>query len=393
MPSFSGTLNSNVIFAAIWNMIISQQVFADNLMKHQNLIDEARVDGSLFGDTKLYYATDVLKSYEWTNDSEAANLLALNRPAAPSIQAITINQFRQVFVTVDEYLTKQAFKEPGAFSQFTAVTLSWLRDTKRVHDGTTFNTFIGTDESSTGDQSGTIPVSTAISGLSGDEANRVEAMTIAQHLADLLVKMGDYSRDYNDYQYMRSTSEDKIKIVWNSAFINKIRKVDLPTIFHKESVFNDISQRIMPSRYFGVAITSSNISSYSASTPAPGKPINSGTNAYTPGTNHANGCIRSLVEKTYTSGGVTANYFPGDELPNGATIVASTGDWLPGECYIEDPTIIFKIYVELPPFMSAMDVGTSFFNPRSLTTNHYVTWGHNTLEHLKNYPCVVRRRG
>ena len=56
------TLTANEIYDTMANMIISQQVFADNLSKHQTLVDKARVDGGLYGDTKLYYATDVLKS-------------------------------------------------------------------------------------------------------------------------------------------------------------------------------------------------------------------------------------------------------------------------------------------------------------------------------------------
>ena len=63
MGAFNGTLNSNEIFAALYNMIISQQVFADNLKgTNSSLVDMAKVDGSMYGDTKLYYATDVLKS-------------------------------------------------------------------------------------------------------------------------------------------------------------------------------------------------------------------------------------------------------------------------------------------------------------------------------------------
>ena len=31
MPKFTGKLKSNAIFAALYNMIISQQVFADNI--------------------------------------------------------------------------------------------------------------------------------------------------------------------------------------------------------------------------------------------------------------------------------------------------------------------------------------------------------------------------
>ena len=77
------TLTANEIYNTLANMIISQQVFADNISKHQTLVDKARVDGGLYGDTKLYYATDVLKSVAWGNDSEASNLLSLDRAEDP----------------------------------------------------------------------------------------------------------------------------------------------------------------------------------------------------------------------------------------------------------------------------------------------------------------------
>ena len=390
MPAFTGQLNTNAIFAMIYNMIISQIVFADNIGKHQDLVDEARVDGGLYGDTKLYYSTDVLKSRVWLNDAEASNLLAINRPKNPEVQAIELNIFRQVDVTVDQYLTKQAFKDEMAFAQFISVTLGWLSETKRVHDGTTYNTFIGTDESSTGGQSVTVDVTTAVGSATGEEANRLEASAIAESLANLMVKMGDYSRAYNDYQHLRSYSQESLKVVWNSSFVNRIQKRDLPTIFHKDFV-DKLGDRVMPSRYFGVVITSSNVSSYSDSTPAAGKPIDSDDGSYVPGSNNANGTIRSMIETDVTVSSTTYHLFPGDELPAGATIGASK-NFAYGDVYIEDPSIICKIYVVLPPFMSAFEVGTSFFNARSLTTNHYLTWGRNTLEHLKNYPVVTMRK-
>ena len=109
MPvNFTGTLNSNEIFAAIYNMIISQQVFADNIVHKNTLVDRFKTDGTLYGDTKLFYSTDVLKSAEWGKDLEAANLLTLYRPESPECQKVTIDQFRQICLTVDEYLTKRA---------------------------------------------------------------------------------------------------------------------------------------------------------------------------------------------------------------------------------------------------------------------------------------------
>ena len=393
MANFTGQLRSNEIFSALYNMIISQQVFADNLGKHQTLVDKARVDGSLDGDTKLYYSTDVLKSVAWGNDAEASNLLALHRPAAPECQAIHLDIFRQISLTVDNYLSRRAWSTFDAFSSFNSVMLGWMRETKRVYDGTLYSAFIGTNETSTGSQMRSVDLTSASSGdplygLSGVEKEQMEAMLIAQSLADLIVEMGDYSRDFNDYQNLRSYAEDSIKVVWNAKFVNKIRKIDLPTIFHKDGLMDKFEEEILPARYFGVVLNSSTIGTYSASTPAAGKPIDSDDGSYVPGTGHANGCVRSLVEKDVTVSGTDYHVFPGDEIPAGATVKAS-GTFELGETYIEQADIICKVLVKLPPIMSAFEVGTSFFNAKSLTENHYLTFGHNTLEHLKNYPFIT----
>lgn len=393
MATFLGQLRSNEIFSALYNMIISQQVFADNLGKHQTLVDKARVDGGLYGDTKLFYSTDVLKSVAWGNDAEASNLLALHRPDAPEVQAIVLDQFRQISLTVDNYLSKRAWSSEGAFSQFNSVMLGWLRDTKRVYDGTLYNAFIGTRETSTGAQMQTVDLKSAsagdpLYGLTGVEKEQMEAMLIAQKLADLMVALGDYGRDFNDYANLRSYAEEDIKVVWNSIWVNKIRKIDLPTIFHKDGLMDKFEEEVLPSRYFGVVLTSSNIASYSASTPTTGKPIDSDDGSYVPGVGHANGCVRAMIEKDITVGGTAYHVFAGDEIPSGATVKAS-GTFELGEVYIEDANVICKVLVKLPPYMSAFEVGTSFFNAKSLTENHYLTFGHNTLEHLSNYPFIT----
>ena len=394
MPNFSGSLRSNEIFSAIYNMIISQQVFADNIKgTYSSLVDKARVDGSLYGDQKLFYSTDVLKSVAWANDSEASNLLSLDRPSAPKCQAIVLDQFRQIRLTVDDYLSKRAWSTEGAFAEFNSVMLGWIRDTKRVYDSMLYNAFIGSDVSAVGKQTVNIDLGTGsghpLYNLSGVEKEQMEAMLIARGLADLFVDMRDVSRNYNDYQQLRSYSDEEMIVVWNSKYVNKIRKIDLPTIFHKDGLVDKFEEEVLPERFFGIVITSDNISTYSASTPTTNKPINSSTGAYTPGSNNANGKVSSLVEKVVTVSGTDYHVFPGDELPAGATIIASTGQFLPGEVYFNTSDIICKVYTKLPPIMSAFEVGTSFFNARSLTTNHYLTWGYNTLEHLKGKPCVT----
>ena len=357
MATFSGQLRSNEIFSALYNMIISQEVFADNLGEHQTLVDKARVDGGLYGDTKLYYSTDVLKSVPWGNDAEAANLLALHRPEAPECQAIHLDIFRQICLTVDNYLSKRAWATEGAFSSFNSVMLGWMKETKRVYDGTLYNVFIGTTKATGVGQTVSVDLSGATS-LTGVEKEQMEAMLIAQKLADLMVAMGDYSRDFNDYGNLRSYAKDGIKVVWNSKFVNKIRKVDLPTIFHKDGLVDKFEEDILPERYFGDVNTEKL-------------------------TNIAANTVRSTIEKDYTVSSKITHVFPGDYIPAGATVEIGEGYKAPTK------DVICKVLVKLPPYMSAFEVGTSFFNAKSLTENHYLTFGHNTIEYLKNYPFIT----
>lgn len=354
MAAFDGQLKSNEIFAALYNMIISQQVFSDNIKgTHSSLADKFRVDGTLYGDTKLYYSTDVLKSYDWLNDQEAANLLELNRPEAPECQAITIDKFRQIRLTTDDYLSKRAWGTEGAFSSFNSVMQGWVGDTKKIYDSTLVNTFVGTTESETGLQTQEITLPT----VSGDpEAeNRLGAQTIAEKIANIMVQLKDISRDYNDYGNLRSLAQDDIMIIWNSDFYNKILKIDLPSIYHKEGLLE--SGEVLPARYFGKVNTSSGTIS---------------------GTNQT---IRSLIETDYGS----THVFPGDLLPSGASYAANT-------TYTVDEEIVCKIiHKNSVPYMSAFEVATSFFNPRSLTDTKYLTFGYNTLEYLKNYPFITLR--
>lgn len=213
---FNGQLNSNEIFSSIYNMIISQQVFADNIKgTFSELSQMFKTDGTLYGDTKLFYATDVLKSHPWGNDAEAANLLALDRPADPKCQAITLDQFRQIRLTVDNYLSKRAWGDEGAFSSFNSVMLGWIRDTKKIYDSTLINSYVGTVE--TAANLGTIEVLLSEITETGEAKNRLEAMTIGQTIADTLVLMKDVSRDFNDYQFLRSYEPSDLVCIWNSA--------------------------------------------------------------------------------------------------------------------------------------------------------------------------------
>lgn len=353
MPTaFTGQLRPNEIFGALYNMIISQQVFADNIKgTYSQLVDKFRVDGSMYGDSKIYYASDALQSVEWLDDAEAQNLLELHRPEAPRQQIITISNFRQIRLTVDNYLSKRAWGTEGAFTSFNSVMLGWIRDTKRIYDATLMNSFVGTTETTIGEQDMTI---TAVEGQN-------DALTIAVALADLLVALKDVSRDYNDYGFIRSYDESDLMVVFNAKLWNQLRKADLPTVFHKEGLMDEFEKVILPARYFGRKVGDTHIQ---ATVPA------EGIQTY-----------RTLVEGDF--GGV--HLFPGDEIPEGAT-------YFQDEAYMEDDTIAFKvIHKNSVPFMSAFEVGTSFYNPRSLTETHFLTWGYSDLDYLANYPFITAR--
>lgn len=369
MPNFNGTLNPNEIFAAIYNMIISQEVFADNIYDTKStLADRSRVDGGLYGDTKLFYSTDVLKSFDWLNDAEAGNLLKLHRPEAPECQEITIDKFRMIPLTVDNYLSKRAWGTEGAFSQFNSQMLGWMRDTKRVYDATLFNSFVGTHiaEGSAQNITFEIPGANGTEDFNAEAYRRIVAQTIAEKMANLLVDLEDVSRDYNDYGNLRAYNPADLVFVWNSEWVNQIKKLDVPTIFHKDGLIDKFAENVLPARYFGTVNTSS---------------------GSTGGTNTN---VRSLIEKDYNTvepnqPGYDAkkHIFPGDLLPINTPYEAY-------ETYTQNGDIIFKVYHKKSiPFMTAFETGTEFFNQRSLTQTHYLTWGYNGLEHLKNYPFIT----
>lgn len=364
MTNYNGKLNTNEIFSAIYNMIISQQVFANNIKgTKSSLVDAARIDGNLYGDTKLFYSTDILKSAPWGNDAEAVNLLALHRPKAPSVQAVTLDKFRQISLTVDNYLSKRAFSTENAFSEFNSVMLGWIRDTKKVYDSTTYNAFLGTEETNEGKQDVSVQI-TQDPDANDEVNNRIMAMMVAKTMADILVDLEDVTRDYNDYGYLRSYTADDFRFVWNAAWVNQIRKVDLPTIFHKDMI-DKFAEYTLPARYFG-------------------------TTNDTSVTNSDGLTIRSLVEQDVTTSTGTVHLFAGDIIPAGVALVSGGSIVYPS--YTEDSSIAFKIvHKQSIPYMSAFEVGTSFFNPKSLTENHYLTFGHNTLVHLKEFPLITAR--
>ena len=373
----SPLLNANEIFATIFNMIISQNVYSDNIKgTYGDLAQRFKVDGTMYGDTKLYYATDCLKSRKWTGDSEASNLLALHRPEAPKVQYVQIDQARIIELTIDNYLTKRAWSTEGAFSQFNAVMVGWMSDTKRVYESRLINCFVGNTVSAAAKNTITIDLTTATSGLTGEEKNRVEAQTIATEIADLLVDLKDTTRDYNDYGFLRSYNEDDFYYIFNAKVVNKITKLDLPTIFHNENLVDKMGKDALPTRYFGRALVEGDFGS--------GKVIKA-NGEY----DSSKGTLRAADEFDYNN----VHYFPGDALATSGTYVGVVGGLEASSVYLEINDVICKIvHKSGVPFMGAFETNTSFFNPVSLTENKYLIWMYSQPCYLKNYPFLTIKK-
>lgn len=373
--NYGGKLKANEIYASVYNMIISQQVFANNLKFKDNFIN--RVDGGLYGDTKLYYSTDALALYDWGGDEEATKLLELNRPEDPQCQEITLDVFKQIRLTLDRYLTKRAWMNENAFSSFNSVMLGWMGDTKKTYDNRLNKVFRGTFETAEGKQSITIALPTDENDQEAE--NRLQAQTISKEVADVQTNLRDEDRDYNDYGNLRSYNNDDFDIIWNASYANTILKLDLPTIYHKDGLI-DID-KVMPAKYFGTI----------------GKVT--GTAITSDGLTYRmlKGGWVTLAEDTIIKGktvtkGTSVFLFPGDIIPNKIQVASTTAITVP--FYVENGKVICKlIHKEDIPYMSAFEAGTNFFNPRALVDTHYTTFGHNDLQHLHNFPLITIKAG
>ena len=365
MGLFTGSLHVNEIYDSIYNMIIGQQVFVKNISSpFSSLVDRARIDGSLYGDTYLKYSTNALETYEFVPDSSnQLNLLAVNRAPKPKCQAITLDKFRWIPVTIDSYFSKRGWQDQNTFAQFNSVLLQWLSDTKRIYEATTYNAFVGTEETSTGSQQQTVDlgntiIEAAATTVDQEAYYRLIAESIAQKLQDIMIDMRDVGTGYNDYGFYRAIDTNDLEIVWNADWVNLIRKVGLPTIFHKDGLLEIKDENILPAKYFGS--------------------VNSSATTATTGT-------RALEEQTIGGN----HYWAGEEIAAGASVPAGKS-YAQTAAVLTAGSVICKImHKDDIPYMSAYETETTFINGKNLSENHYLHFGHNTLEHLFEYPLVT----
>ena len=381
------TLNQNIITKALFNMIISQHIF-DGKVASTGLADKFRVDGTLYGDTKLYYSFDIGSMQDWLNDKEAPSLLELNRNKSGYIQSVTMGVYKMAFITIDRYLSKQAFMGEGTFSQFTSFLTSSLRKIKKVYDRALINSKVGTLEPSTPRCDINI---VSPKGATTEETNRLEAQTIAQKMAVLAVELADNNRDFNKLGYLRSYELSDLIAVWNVEKKSKVTQLDLPTIFHNEiDVSRGLTEVVLPQKWFGKAMSSDYTLAEEEETNKTNRVSVSGWYDLKTGT-------KATLKEVPDDNSVFL--YAGDLIPwKGQTIHDNARDkdvtvavtTFPKENgYVEDPTIAFVLLDKNSlPFMSGFEVGTEFYNPRSLTNTHFLIFGHNNLEFIEEYPRI-----
>lgn len=394
MPKFGNTLLPNAIYKTLGNMIISQEIFGDlGDTSYTEIVDIARVDGSMYGDTKLYYTPDCLYSKEWGSLAEATKLLELEMPDDPSVQGIVLNKFRQIKLSLEEYLTKQAWMDEYAFSNFTQIMKGYIQKTKRIHDVTTYNAFIGNEETTLGKQSQTIDLTTAVGDLTGQEANRVRGAAVGQFIADLAADMRRTTRDYNDAGSPDSYNLRDMLAIWNSKYVNQIEKQSMPTTYH-DQIVDKLGEFVYPPEFFGKGKNAATKFKATADTRslveqkitfAGGEEVQETMRAYT-----SAGVKKILHKGDKLAAGDYAYLFAQDSIPKDTVIAASGNVIYPS--YDVDPNKVFILMDRRSvPFMSAFEVGGYFHNPGSLTNSYFYTWGYNTLEHLEGKPFIVVR--
>lgn len=358
MTDFNGLLNSNELRTSLFNQLISIDVYASNI-KHtySNVLNANRVDGSLYGDTKVYTFGDLKHVLDWAGISECSRLLETDVNQRFTQKKITLNKWKMIIDTTQPYMDKRAWLGEGGYGQFVSLANQLVVDTKKVYLTELYNSFICTHDASNANihtLTITVPYSDNI-----EARNRLEAQTIATEIANLYDEgLKDVSRDYNEFGYRMSFDEGSLMTIINAKYANKITKLDVPTIFNKEGLAPNAEK--LPSRFFGAVNSSATVGDGST--------------------------VRSLVATEFTAtGNITYDgiaYKSGDTIPVEPGALVPTGYTAKaGESYTVDSSIVFKIMAKgNVPFMTGMNVEEDFHNPRGQANTKFVIFGYNTLE-------------
>lgn len=356
------TLNANEVYASLSNMIISQTVWADNIKRPGKLIDRFRKEGAMYGDTKYFYSIDSLGVHIWPDSTRksTSNLLSKDYPQDPHVESIKIDQFRQIRLTTEALLSRRAWMSEGVFGDFQSVLINMMTEAKQAYEDTLFDAFVGTVEGITTNAPTVALLSGATDAVDIEAQHRVNAARISETIENLIDDLKEYSKGYNSLGYLRSYAPSDFVIIFNNKYKNLVKYGALPTLFNAMGIETKFDHEALNHKFFGTisALTTS----------AAG--------------------ARKLQPGWLTVGGVATYFRAGDVVPTGTTVPANS-TYINTVFQAKDDVICKLVHKDAVEYDSAFTTQTEFWNARDLDTNHYVTFGHNTLKALQSKPIIA----
>lgn len=366
--AFNGSLNSNEIYSAIYNINILFQKLAPQTVHRDEIIDLINKSVGMYGDTGILMGCDISGTYDFENDAEASKLLAINRNKTQKVEKFTINHFRQTDITVDAYLSKRAFLDEGTFSIFNGYLVGTLSKNFDAYETGFVKTGIGTYTSPIA----ACNIEVEMPAADGTEATeRIRAAAIKKAILDLEDDMKDSQRKYNGYGFYASYDWSEATPVFNSKYVNEINAQALYQTFNPEFLRSANGARKWTPKWFGNVYTSGNTTNGT-----------NNTTSYSLIEQNSDGTTNLVLTDEQKLAGVY-RIFPGDLLPNGFTYKAY-------EAYRKDDNVIAKIFFpEYVSYMTGYEQGEMFHNPRSSTDNHYLRKGNSDVEISQFRPFIT----
>lgn len=366
-PAFTGSLNSNEIYSALYNLRILFQKLAPQTVKRDEIVSLVEKAVGMYGDTGVLQGMDIQGTYNFGMDAEAANLLAINRNKTQKIEKFTIDKWRQTDVTNDTYISKRMALDEGAFAAFNGYLVGTLAKAMDAFESGTVKTSLGTFSAAPASMN----ISITLPAVDGTEATeRIRASKIKKAILDLKAKLQDNSRDFNGYGFYASYDWNDFTAVWSSEYSNEINALALYSTFNPEYIKEATDGRIWTPKWFGNVNTSAGTTASTNTTVYSLIEVNSDESTNFP------------LTSTQIAGGVY-RIFPGDLLPGSFNYGAN-------ESYTVDTKVICKVFApEYIYYMTGYEQGEAFYNPRSATTNHYLRKGFSDVYVSKFRPFIT----
>ena len=357
--AFTGVLNSNEIYEALFNLkILFQRIVPQSVMRDPVISLIEKGVGN-YGDQGVFQGCDITGTYDFLRDAEASKLLAVNRNETQKIEKYVIDQWRMTDITVDAYISRRAFLDEGTFAMFNGYLIGTLSKNFDAYETGSVKSSLGTYTSPI--EACTIEVT--MPAADGTEATeRIRAAKIKKALLDLEADMKDNQRKYNGYGFYASYNMKDFSTIWSSKYVNEINALAMYSTFNPEFIKAATEGMIWTPKWFGNVYTSGNTTNA----------LNN-TTSYSLIEQNSDGTDNLVLTAEQKAANVY-RIFPGDLLPNGFTYEAY-------EAYRKDDSVICKIIApEYIGYMTGYQQGEAFHNPRSSTDNHYLRKGFSPIK-------------